>query len=151
MSLTRAAGAALGSLAMQVPYAASANPDDVGLVGRVLSKTVPLDVETEWDGYSQHWWWDNAAHLLGGYAVGHVLARFLGSRERVLKAFLILTGGLEAVEYASGERPWHTNGDGEMAWNWDHRMEDTALDTVMGAAGAYLAATEYYGYDLLDG
>lgn len=148
MSLRKAALAAAGCIAMQVPYGLSGDPNESGTVGAVVTHAVPADVNTDYDGYSNHWWWDNVAHFLGGYAVGHVLSRALGNRERVLKAFLVITGAWEAVEYLSRERPWHVDGDGEMHWSFDHAMEDTALDTVMGAAGAYLAATEYHGHDV---
>lgn len=83
--------------------------------------------------YEDHWWWDNTAHFLGGYAVGSVLVDRVDDRMTVLKAFLILTTAWECYEYAIDERPW----DGSMTW--DHAVEDTVLDTYMGLTGAFLA------------
>lgn len=135
--------AVVGSIGMQIPLVLTGEDESV------LSRAVPIDIDADYDGYSNHWWWDNMAHFAGGYVVGAVLASVLSSRERVLKAFLVLTGGWEVFERAVGERPWHTDESG-MAWTFDHAMEDTALDTVMGAAGAYTAASHHFGHDILD-
>lgn len=140
MSLRKGAMAAVGCIALQIPYAVAGDPEEVGAVGQVLTSAVPVEVESDYDGYSDHWWWDNLAHVLAGYAVGTALSVVLSDEERVLKAFLVIIGAWEAFEYASGERPWHTDESGEMVFEFDHAMEDTALDTLAGAAGAYLAA-----------
>lgn len=150
MSLKKAIGAAAGCVAMQIPYASSVqDPEEIGAVGMILNTAMPIEADMDFDGYSDHWWWDNLAHFLGGYAVGYVLAHALGSRERVLKGFLVVTGAWEIFEYHTNERPWHTDENGNMEWEFDHAMEDTALDTVAGAAGAYAAASEVHGYDIL--
>lgn len=159
MKLKKAALSAIGCVGMQIPYALG---DDDG-----FASAVPVTIEIEYDGYSDHWWWDNVAHFLAGYAVGHVLARVFSSlsekrlrfslrcdeganRERVLKAFLLIAGVWETFEYQTGERPWHADESGNYEWSFDHAAEDTTLDTLVGALGAYTAATEHYGYDLID-
>lgn len=138
MTLKKVLLAAGGCLAMQLPYAA-AGSDDTPL-GSVLDRLIPVNSDVEYTGYDNHWWWDNVAHFLGGYAVGWVLTHLFGSHRRTVAGFLFVTGGWEVFEYASNERPWHTDENGEMVWAWDHAMEDTMLDTVAGAAGAWCAA-----------
>lgn len=83
--------------------------------------------------YQEHWWWDNLAHLGAGFAIGTELGARTDDRSSVLLGFLGLTTAWELFEFRIDERPW----DGSMCW--DHAMEDTVLDTVMGLAGAYLA------------
>lgn len=128
-------------VAMQIPYGLSGDSEKAGAFGSVLCDLAP-SADMEFTGYDDHWWWDNVAHFFGGYAVGTALSLVLRDEERVLKAFLVLTGAWEVFEYATHERPWHVDESGEMLWEFDHAMEDTALDTIVGAAGAYVAAKE---------
>jgi len=139
MSYKRGALAAVGCIVLQIPYGVSCDSEEAGAVGTVLSRVIPSDESVTFDGYSDHWWWDNAAHVLGGYAVGTVLSRVCSDERRAMQAFFAVTGVWEAFEYHTDERPWHTDENDDMVWTFDHAMEDTALDTVAGAAGAWLA------------
>lgn len=139
MSLLKGAAAGMACVAMQVPYALTGDAESAGAVGSTLMHLVPVEVDVAYDGYDNHWWWDNVAHFFGGYAVGTALSCVFDDRETVLKAFLVVTGAWEVFEYGSRERPWHVDENGDMEWSFDHAMEDTALDTVMGLAGAYAA------------
>lgn len=99
----------------------------------VIASAIPIAM-TAWYRYEEHWWWDNTAHFAGGYAVGDFVSNFTETRKQTLLAFTGVAACWELFEYCIGERPW----DGSMCW--DHAMEDTLLDTIMGAVGAYYAA-----------
>lgn len=86
------------------------------------------------DKFEDHWWYDNVAHLAGGVSVGTAVHNFTGDIKQSLVSFLLIATVWEIFEYLVGERPW----DGSMCW--DHAMEDTVLDTVMGLIGVYIAA-----------
>lgn len=91
-------------------------------------------IMTGLDKFEDHWWYDNLAHVCGGISVGTVVHHYTDDVEASLWTFLGIATLWEAFEYLVGERPW----DGSMTF--DHAMEDTLLDTVMGLVGVWLAA-----------
>lgn len=142
MGILKGALAGVGCIAMQIPYGLAEDPEEVGAVGEILTTAMPLSVATDWDGYSNHWWWDNLAHYLAGYAIGSFLSPYYRDERKVIERFVQIAALWEGFEYVSQERPWHTDENGDMVWEWDHAMEDTVLDTIVGTYGAYVAATE---------
>lgn len=109
------------------PQAERALPRHAGIPAGIVF------IMTGLDKFEDHWWWDNVAHFCGGLSVGTVLHEATDDDTGALAGFLLVTTLWEAFEYSVGERPW----DGSMCW--DHAMEDTVLDTVMGFLGAYVA------------
>lgn len=93
-----------------------------------------LDLDTT-DRYDQHARWDDACHLLAGYAVGVALSIDGADRPTICRRFLAVTSAWELFEYAIGERPW----DGSCSTRG--AVIDTVADTVMGTVGAWLAAS----------
>lgn len=139
MTIKKGALAAVVSIAMQIPFAVSKNGKHAGVVGEKLIKITPVELDTDYNGYDQHWWWDNVSHYLAGYAIGKFFSVFTDDERKILGGFVITATGWEIFEYLSGERPWHTDENGETAWSFDHAAEDTILDTIVGVVGAYIA------------
>lgn len=94
-------------------------------------------------GYENHWWWDNVGHLLSGFAVGAILPE---GRER--EGFLVIAIVWEGFEYCLARAKLYERFDwcpegprslGFEPWSFDHQVEDTILDVVVGYWGAKLA------------
>ena len=85
-----------------------------------------------WKRYRDWWWYDNLAHLAGGVA----LAGLIRSEESTKAEDWLLVGGLtlawEVVEFWHDTYPW----DGTLPKR--AAAEDTALDSLLVALGAYL-------------
>lgn len=94
------------------------------------------------DGYDQHWWWDNLGHFCGGFVVGMALSDDGNESCR----YFLLAVLWELAEYGmnkhEGVNPFPDEGPrslGHDEWDFDHQMEDTILDTLMGYYGVKLA------------
>lgn len=140
MRTKKAVIAAIACIAMQIPFVVSKDKENAGVLGSFLMNYIPVELNMNYSGYDEHWWWDNAAHYLAGYSLGALFSTFTDDKETAVKAFVATAVGWEIFEYVSRERPWHINGDGEMDWSFDHAAEDTVLDVIVGAIGAYIAA-----------
>jgi len=104
----------------------------LSIVFHVLYLGHVLNPEESADPFEVFWWWDNVTHYLFGIILGAVLYHLALP---VLWGFLVVTILWEIFEYRVGERPWHTNGNGEHKWSRDHAFEDTVLDSLMGLLG----------------
>lgn len=87
-----------------------------------------------WGRYADWWWYDNLAHLLGGLALGSLVGRSDTAIGQDLAIVGCLTAGWEAFEYRKGVYPW----DGTLPKR--AVGEDTVLDTLLVAIGAYAGA-----------
>lgn len=109
-----------------------------------VALTVGLTMNAMHDGYENHWWWDNVTHFLGGFFLGLVLPK---RKER--ETFLVIATIWECFEWWAASRkicevyetipegcPRSMGFDG---WSFDHQVEDTILDTVMGYYGVKVA------------
>jgi hypothetical protein len=85
-----------------------------------------------WKRYRSWWWYDNLAHFTGGVA----LAGLVTDENSTTTEDALLVGGLtvawEIVEFAHGTYPW----DGSLPSRVG--AEDTVLDSLLVALGAYL-------------
>lgn len=87
-----------------------------------------------WGAYRKHWWFDNVAHFLGGFGIGAIASDGVEDDEMFAVGLAMSMAGFwEVFEYLKGIRPW----SGEKTV--DEAAEDTLLDTILVAFGAWLA------------
>lgn len=81
------------------------------------------------------WYYDNAAHLVSGAIIGasswFVLDTGIAGS---LGVFLVLALVWEWFEWSYNVRPWDDRED----WDYDRAVEDTLLDTYVGATGTVI-------------
>lgn len=95
-----------------------------------------------WRKYRKWWWYDNVAHVLGGFTIGMLAA---GGRLPLVRAVgwtLAATLVWEAYEYARGLFPWKEQ------LPFDRSIEDTILDTIFALFGAGVAALVFVFYSM---
>lgn len=94
-------------------------------------------------GYERYWWWDNVGHFLSGFTVGLVAPH--GYEKHT---YLTLVPLWEAFEWKLATMKLYELHDsipegprslGYEGWCFDHQVEDTILDTIMGYYGVRLA------------
>jgi len=83
--------------------------------------------------YRHYWWWDNAAHFGAGVTIGGLITTDESSTVRDVGVFLGVAFLWELFEWCHGVWPW-------MSGSSDRAIEDTLLDTLVGAIGAWLAS-----------
>lgn len=93
-----------------------------------------LLITNHWGAYERYWWFDNAAHFLGGVTVGGFVATEDSSRLMDLSLTLGVATVWEGFEAWMNVSPWDGSHD------YDDAVEDTILDTVLVLAGALLAS-----------
>ncbi|UBF23263.1 hypothetical protein M1M34_gp070 [Haloarcula tailed virus 2] len=95
------------------------------------------------DGYAKHWWWDNVGHFASGYVIGT-----LAPEGKETLTYGALVPFWEAFEWKLAtmklyeKYDWCPEGPRSMGyegWDFDHQVEDTILDSLMGYYGVKLA------------
>ena len=108
-----------------------------------IAATIVLTMNTRPSGYVNHWWWDNVCHFLSGLALGFVLP---SGRER--ESYLTIAAVWELFEWWLAtlklyERfpmlPEGPRSLGYEGWSFDHQIEDTILDVILGYFGIVTA------------
>lgn len=108
-----------------------------------VATVVVLFLNINHDGYEKYWWWDNVGHFLSGFALGMVLP---DGKER--QHYLMLAAVWEAFEWKLATLKLYELHDnipegprsmGYEGWDFDHQVEDTILDTIMGYYGVKAA------------
>lgn len=89
-----------------------------------------------WSRYEDWWWYDNLAHLLGGVSLASLVADEDSPLGQDLAIVGCLTLAWEIFEYGKQVHPW----GGDRALPDEAAAEDTVLDTLLVALGAYNAA-----------
>lgn len=139
MSLTVGVAALSVNALMHVPYLLN-DPETIeGGCSKRLISLVPVN-RLRFDPFDRFWWWDNVSHLLWGVTFGSLFFAADMSYWQAVGASLIVATIWEVYEYMAGERPWHTNQNGDMFWSIDHAWEDTLLDTYMMITGVFLVS-----------
>jgi hypothetical protein len=82
----------------------------------------------EYGVYTAVWWWDLATHSLSGLGVAWWLSVLGVPPRRLVPAVLAIACGFEVYEYVFKDF-YH-------GWTTSYYAWDTAVDLVMGAAGA---------------
>lgn len=94
-------------------------------------------------GYEKHWWWDNVGHFFSGLALGMVLPD-----NKEVPMYLAIAAGWECFEWKLATMKLYELHDsipegprsmGFEHWDFDHQVEDTMLDTIMGYYGVRVA------------
>lgn len=103
-----------------------------------VALTTVAVLNTYHTGYEKYWWWDNIAHFSSGLVLGILLPT---GKERHCYAGLVVAW--EYVEYRLAKAklyerypvPEGPRAMGFEKWSFDHQVEDTILDTLMGYYG----------------
>jgi len=88
-----------------------------------------------WGQYKSWWWYDNAAHLSAGIALGGLLASEESSPVEDLLTVVGLSFVWELAEYGTGTYPWGSLPDRAAA-------EETTLDVLLVVFGASVSIRE---------
>lgn len=108
-----------------------------------IAVAVVLSMNVGHEGYETHWWWDNVAHFFSGFIIGYLAP---DGRER--KFYWTLVPIWEAFEWKLATMKLYELHDaipegprsmGYEEWDFDHQVEDTILDSIMGDYGVRTA------------
>lgn len=105
----------------------------------LLSGAIVLGL-ARWGAYAAWWWYDNLAHLLGGLALGSLVASRQSPLGQDLAIVLSLSLIWEVFEYRERVFPWGETPDETRDVPDAAAAEDTLLDTILVTFGAYLGA-----------
>lgn len=109
----------------------------------LLVASVVVGMTVAHDGHEKHWYWDNINHFLGGFALGLLLPE---GKER--HSYYAIAAVWEAFEWKLATMKLYEKHDliprgprsmGFEDWSFDHQIEDTILDTLMGDLGVRVA------------
>lgn len=112
-------------------------------IGLLVAIGIVASMNVSHKGYETHWWWDNIAHFFSGFALGLVLP---SGKER--EYFIVIATVWEAFEWKLATMklynyheliPEGPRAMGYEGWSFDHQVEDTILDTVVGDFGVQMA------------